>query len=328
MKSSLIQFSESFKVAEENVSDSPGSYKGTDVEALCTQPEDVFSIINDPLIHGTWVDLGSGFGHTVITYAETFPERMAVGIEREDARRNLAVEIAREKNVKCHFIAGDLLTHNIPDGDTFFLYFPQGHVLDRILCELSRRETFTLVVIESHGDLFPRIEKEKWLKLIKEVRLKSERHNGFARIYRPERGERKLFELHRHSFLAHYFLIKDDLGMWWGESFGLCAMGNDYLLQTPPRTVRENDVVKIMTISELSPLMRFLISLRKLPDVTIFANGKLFKGPLRKIHETPAISVEFSDGERVHWGDIGRITQGTHLCYDSSSPSFFLPPVH
>lgn len=327
MNSSLTRFSESFKEAEKKVSDDPGSYRGIDPEALCTSPEDILSIISDPLIQGTWVDLGSGFGHTVITYAERFPERNSIGIEIEEARRSLAIEIACEKNVKCNFISGDLLTHPIPEGDTYFLYFPQGHVLDRILSELSKQEHFTLVVIESHGDLFPRLDKEKWLNVVKEIPLKSQRHHSCARIYRPLVGERKLWGLHQYSFLKRYLLVKDDAGLWWGDSYGLCAMGVDYLLESPPRTVKESDVVKIMTKSELHPLIRFLVTLRKLPDVTVMAKGKVFKGPLRKIHESPAFSVEFPGGERVQWEDIGRITQGTHLCYESSSPSYSLPPV-
>lgn len=327
MKSSSIHISESFKKAEEFVSGDPGSDKGIQAEALCTSPEDALAIVSDPLIRGTWVDLGSGFGHTVMAYAEKFPERAAIGIEKEDARRSVAVRVAQSKNLKCQFLLGDLLTHAIPNGDTYFLYFPQGHVLDRILSELSRKENFTLVVIESHGDLFPRLEKEKWLKLEKEIPLSSKRHNHFARIFRPDESERKLSGLHRVSFLERYLLIKDDSGHWWGDSFGLCENGDAYLLETPPRTVKGSEVVKIMTKDELSPLIRFLVSLRSLPDVTIFTRDKVHKGPLRKIHDAPAFSVEFPSGERVQWSDIGRITQGNHLCYESSSASYSLPPV-
>lgn len=327
MKSSLIHFSESFKKAEEFVSGDPGSDKGILEEALCTSPEDVLAIISDPLVHGTWVDLGSGFGHTVLTYAEKFPERSAIGIEKENARRAIAARIAHERNLNCEFLLGDLLTHEIPDGETYFLYFSQGHVLDRILSELSRKEIFTLVVIESHGDLFPRLDKEKWLKLEKEIPLRGQRHNHFARIYRPDKLERKLSGLHQVSFLERYLLLKDASGLWWGDSFGLSENGDAYLLETPPRTVKGSEVVKIMTKDELPPLIAFLVSLRKLPDVTIFTRDKVHKGPLRKIHDAPAFSVEFLSGERVQWSDIGRITQGNYLCYESSSPSYSLPPV-
>lgn len=325
MKSSSTHYSGSFKETEEKVSDDPGSYKGIDPEALCTRPEDILSILSDPLVTGTWVDLGSGYGHTVMTYAEKFPDRKSVGVEKEEPRNEWAKALAREKELTCDFIQGDLLTDDIPEGNTYFLYFPQGHVLDRILSFLSQRPV-TLVVIESHGDLFPRLEKEAWLKLEREIPLSSKRHNPLARIYRST-GEGKLHGLHQYSFEEKFILFRDATGLWWGDSFGLCAQGDDYLLAHPPRTVKDSDVVKIMTKSELPPLVSFLISLRKLPDVSVTARGKVFHGPIRKILETPAFSVEFPGGERLQWSDIGRITQGSYLCYDSSSPSFSLPPV-
>ncbi len=95
MKSSLTPYWESFKLAENSVSDDPSGYRGLSPDALCTDPEDILGIIHDPLIHGTWVDLGSGYGHTVLTYAETFPERKSIGIERENSRAALSRKMRR-----------------------------------------------------------------------------------------------------------------------------------------------------------------------------------------------------------------------------------------
>jgi hypothetical protein len=327
MKSSLTLFSEFFKAAEVAVSEDPSSYKGLDLRALCTDPEDVRSIIRDPLIHGTWVDLGSGLGHTVFTYKESFPDRDAIGIERELSRVEASRKISSSLRVPATFIHGDLLTSPLPEGQTYFLYFPQGHVLDRILSELARRETFTLVAIESHGDLFQRLEKESWLKLEKEIPLKSARHHPFARIYRARGNNRSLSGLHQHSFRENFFLIEDGSKAWWGDSFGLYAVGEDYLLEHPPRTVKAKDIVKTLTKTELAPVLSFLISLRRLPGIEVMAKGKSYHGPIRKILGRDTFSVEFPGGEQLQWDEIELIKQGNRICYDSSSDLFFLPPV-
>jgi hypothetical protein len=230
--------------------------------------------------------------------------------------------------VSCEFQIADLLNAAIPEGDTYFLYFPQGHVLDRILSELAKKVSFTLVAIESHGDLFPRLEKEHWLRLEKEIPLKDPRHHACARVYRPENGERKLSDLHQISFLERFLLVSEGESKWIGESLGLYASGDDYMLELPPRTIHSSDVVKIMTMEELDPLTLFLVKLRRLSEVTISSRMKIYSGPLRKILVSPAFSVEFPGGERVEWKDIDWIKNGAYPCYESSSQSFSLPPAH
>jgi hypothetical protein len=322
MKSSLTPYWESFKDSETLVSDDPSSYRGLHPEALCTDPEDILTIISDPLIQGAWVDLGSGYGHTVLTYAEKFPDRVSIGVEKELSRVELARKISGELGLSSKFIMGDLLSSDIPEGNVYFLYFPQGHVLDRILSVLMQRKDIILVAIESHGDLFPRLEKEKWLTFLKTIPLKSPRHNAYARIYRSEKVETKLAGLHEFSFRNIFFLISQNGESWLGESFGLYASGENYILMHPPRSVEERDVVKIMTIDQLNPREKFLSDLRRLGDIQIVTRDRIFSGVLRKIIITPAFSVELSSGERVEWSQIQSIKQGLHLCYDSSSSSF------
>lgn len=322
-------FNFDFSGAEVSVSGSEGSYQGLDPRALCTDPADIFSIVTDPLIRGDWVDLGSGFGHTVLSYATIFPDRMALGIEREPSRIREAQRLAREKNLSsARFIQGDLLTVKIPEAENYFLYFPQGHVLDRILSELTKlKRSFRLVAIESHGDLFPRLERERWLELKKEIPLTGKRHSAFARIYQNTGEEQELAGLHRYSFQKKYFLLRDELTEWWGNSFGLSASGDAYLLSHPPRTVRESQVVKIMTREELDRETSLLLILRELPRVSVGSQGRIYEGPIRKILKSPAFSVEFPGGERVEWKHIDWIKQDNHLCYDSSRDFFFLPLV-
>ncbi len=327
MKSSLTHFSEFFKKAEALVSEDPASYKDLDLRALCTDPEDVRAIARHPLVHGTWVDLGSGLGHTVLTYKEIFPDRKSIGIERELSRVEASQKISSSLGIPGEFIHGDLLRDLLPEGDTYFLYFPQGHVLDRILFLLSEKDDFTLVTIESHGDLFPRLEKEKWLGLRDEIPLLSPRHSPCARIYRPLGKDRTLYGLHRYSFEDHFFLIHDGTSEWWGDSFGLYATGEDYFLEHPPRTVKERDIVKTLTRNDLPPVLSFLVSLRRLNEIGITAGQKSYHGPIRKILGRDSFSVEFPGGEQLQWRDIELITQGKQICYDSSSGLFFLPPA-
>lgn len=328
MKSSLTPYWESFKDAENLVSDDPAAYRGLSPEALCTDPEDILEIVSDSLIQGTWVDLGSGYGHTVLTYAEKFPERKAIGVEREEARVSLSQKIADELKLSVNFIQGDLLHCDIPEGHVYFLYFPQGHVLDRILSFLMRKKDIVIVAIESHGDLFSRLDRENWLKLSKIISLKSSRHNPHARIYSTIKVSDKLSGLHDYSFQEKIFLISEDGTTWLGESFGLYESGANYQLVHPPRTIQEENVVKIMTINDLSQTEKFLIGLRRAGELEVTAGEKNYSGFIRKIITSPAFSVEFSCGERVEWERIQLIKQGQHLCYDSSSGFFSLPPAH
>lgn len=327
MKSFSTLLWESFKEAEEGVGAEEGSTPGLSLEALTTSSEDLAEIFSHPLVGGTWVDLGSGYGHTVFSYLDRFPNRRAIGIEKETSRWEISRKVGESLGTKAEFLRGDLLTEKLPAGDTFFLYFPQGHVLDRILSELAKLPKFSLVAIESHGDLFPRLEKESWLVPEGEIPLVSSRHHPAARIYRAASEKRELSGLHRVSFLERHLLVETDHVRWWGESFGLSASGRDYLLQYPPRTIREKDVVKIVTKEELTPELRFLVELRRREDVTVHTTSGTHRGPFRKILEAPAFSVEFPSGERVEWDSITRIFQGPHLCYDSSSASSFLPPA-
>lgn len=331
MKSSLSRYWESFRDAEILVSDEPSAYRGLPLEALCTDPDDILRIISHPLIQGDWVDLGSGYGHTVLTYAEQFPERKAFGVEKEISRVELSRKISQDLNLPSLFIHADLLHSEIPSGKTYFLYFPQGHVLDRILSVLQRKKNIFLVAIESHGDLFHRLNKEKWLELSASIPLQGKRHDSFARIYFSQGLGASLQGLHEYSFRENFFAILQDEVTWLGESFGLYASAEAYTLVHPPRTIDERDVVKIMTMDELSLQEKFLVELRRQGEIQITADGKRYAGTLRKIITSPAFSVELSSGERIEWQNIQSIKQGQHTCYDSSSTSslgqFFLPPA-
>ena len=182
------------------------------------------------------------------------------------------------------------MTDDLPLADTYFLYFPTGIVLDRILSELQKREFFKLIVIESHGDLFSRLEKVSWLNCIQDIPLSDQRHSTVSKVYQ------KRLDLHEYSFLERYLIIKDQNGEEWiGESYGLEWLGqNLFGLLTPPRTIDASQVQSVKIFSDFSLEIQNALKFRSL--------GGLIKGcPIRKIFLSPRFKLEISTGEQVEW---------------------------
>lgn len=325
MKSSLPPFWEHFKARykeiEEGVEDKEGAYVHHEQEALYTSSEDLLALFRHPLVKGTFCDLGCGTGQAPLLYGYRFPERKALGLEFDKARITAGQEF-QGNNVE--LLYADLLTAPIPYADTYFLYFPTGPVLDRILSELYRKkEAFTLIAIESHGDLLPRLELEKWLFLVDEVDLVSQRHYPRARIYSREFSERSVdLLLFEHSFRERFLEIQEGEEVWIGESLGLeWVEGDKFNLKTPPRTIKRSDVKRVMTLDQLPPECQMVMMLRRLGELEIKTRKKRFKGVIRKIFVGPLFLVEISSGERIEWNEILTITQGNRLCFASSSHS-------
>jgi SAM-dependent methyltransferase len=326
MKSSFHQFWDRFKLSfnqiENSIHEFENSYKGVSYEALYTSKEDLDLIFNDPNISGTFLDLGCGQGQTVLYYALKFPDRKAIGIEFHNSRFDFAVGVQRELELKnAHFNQHDLLFCEIPKADTYFLYFPTGPVLDRLLTALYEgMNPFNIVVIESHGDLIKRIELENWLIPIQEVKLASKRHYPNAVIYK------RLFLERDHSlspFLFSYqkrFLLISETGVTWiGESYGMeWLSGSQFNLKVPPRTICWENVKKLMFFENFDPLTKFALSLRSFDELTFTVNGSHIKASIRKIIIEPTFMIELSSGERLQWNEITSIYRGSDLCYDSS----------
>lgn len=318
MKSSSLPFWEHFKhhhiSIEGEVGEQHGSYKGLSKEALSTHPDDLINIFSSPLITGTFVDLGCGTAESVLTYAHLYPERKAIGVEFEEARLLAAKNFLPEN---AELIHGDLLTCQIPIGDTYFLYFPTGPVLDRVLTELyESKRNFLLVVIESHGDLIPRLQLENWLHEVSEIPLQSQRHYHSAKIFKrgPETRSDELLPFTK-SFKKEFMLVND----WVGETFGLeWTSDTRFELQTPPRTIDWKDVKKLMILDDFSPLERKILLLRREGELEIQLADRILTGFIRKIILKPALALEISNGEKVEWTKILTIRKDSLLCYDSS----------
>lgn len=324
----LFQFDH--KSIENEVRERPGHYKDLPPEALYTSFEDLANILGGPWVSGTWVDLGAGVGQSSLMYAYLYPDRKSIAIESDKARSDAGLKKRDSLGLlNCEFILDDLETCPLPDGETFFLYFPTGLVLDRILCELRHLKKFKrLIAIESHGDLLPRLKKESWLYPVGSIPLKTPRHFPEAMVYERVDAPAE-YGPHQISFLnKHLSILDQDLSLWLGESRGLeWLQGNQYQLLYPPRTICWDQVQKIMNEEDLDELSYFLVKLRRLSPIVIHTLDKKLEGSIRKIVVSPSFKLELSSGELVEWKDIKSIKWRDELCFDSLSGYCCLPPA-
>ncbi len=324
MKYSFPQLWEHFNYqhdeVEQNVEDRLGAYQGLAHEALYTSDDDLLLIFHHPLVEGRFLDLGCGTGRAPILYGLLFPERQSFGIEFESSRIKVGEIFTKSFNLpNITLVTGDLLSCNIPEADSYFLYFPTGAVLDRILHLLYHsQKPFKLIAIESHGDLFARLENENWLQLRAEISLSSKRHHPMARIFERVFVSRDSHPAFALSFQEKFLLIEDGQSKWIGETFFLeWSYDSRFELKTPPRTILWSQVKKVMELSEIETLYQPAIRIRRLGRVKIVTNLTEHTGFIRKIIVYPTFALELSSGEKVEWGHILTISQGTTLCYAS-----------
>ncbi len=327
MKSSLPlnweHFKSSHQETEKNISGRPGSYKNLSDEALYTSYEDLQEIFKHRLIKGKFLDLGCGHGMAPLLYGYLYPKRESAGIEFESERLMVGESFRNNHElINVNLIQADLLETIIPEADTYFLYFPTGHVLDRVLTNLYQGQNpFHLVAIESHGDLFARLERENWLMVRDEIPLKSSRHYPRARIYErtsDKRHESTLpFTLSYHHL---HLLISDEKEEWIGDTYGMEWTEEDrFELLTPPRTIFWKNVKKMMVPGDFDKRLQLLTRLRSKGEVCIATADADYGGFIRKIVVSPTFRLEISSGQQVEWMKIQTITQGHLLCYESSS---------
>lgn len=319
-----------FARTEKEVLPREDHYPGLPSDALYTSLEDFRRIQSSPLIQGRWVDLGAGIGQSIMSYLEVYPDREALGLEISEARVKAGQGLLERLGLEPNLLSkGDLLTDEIPRGGTYFLYFPTGPVLDRILSVLSERQYFRLVAIESHGDLFDRLDLEPCLRQVGEVELTSKRHNTMARIYEKAPPRFEKMELFARSFSEVFLVVSEEERGWLGETHGAEWIGERrFNLVFPPRTIHHDDIEAFLEKSDLDPLARFLVELRRRGEVQIHTGPGVLLGDLRKIYLRPAFCLELSGGQKVKWDDIIEISLKGHRCYDSSSPfSYSLPAV-
>lgn len=326
MNSSLPQcwehFNPPYEAIEEVVSSRVGSYQGLTSAALYTTRSDFLKIFQHPLVQGKFIDLGCGIGEGSLLYGSLFPERKAIGIDFEKARLQYGKEFQDEFMINnVELIEADLLRDTIPEGDVYFLYFPTGPVLDRILSELYHKgHFFHLIAIESHGDLLPRLALENWMNLKDKILLDQKRHYPFACIFERNflsRDESLLpFDL---SFKNNHLVIEERDQLWLGETQGLeWTQGDRFELMTPPRTIEWKNVKAVLRNEDLTEHEFLAVKLRHEGELEFQTISRKTRGIIRKIMRTPTFRLEISTGEQVEWNEILTIKKGSHLCYVSS----------
>lgn len=315
-------------ISEKSVQDQENRYKGLSLQALYTSFDDLINIFNHPAVKGRWVDLGGGSGRSCLLYSFMTAQE-SFNLEIDWARAKITDLLAKKYNLKASSRVCNLEKDPILEGDTYFLYFPTGHTLDRILHILASRVDFTLVVIESHGDLIARTEKEKGYQLVDKLPLTTPRHDPFIYIYKKLAVIDAQEGPHQLSFQDELLVLTDQQGEWVASSYGLEWLGGDrYQFQHPPRAISWSLDFKgkVAQNSQAYPLLKNLNAIRKLGEVRIeLANGQELTGVIRKIRLSDPIRLEISTAELIEWQSILRIFKGSHLCYESSSFLFSLP---
>lgn len=316
------------KESESEVLDLTDRYKGLALQALYTSFSDLENIMGHKAIKGKWIDIGGGSGRSCLLYSFLKNEE-SINIEIDPARSRITDILAAKFKLKASSLTSDLLKEEIPEGDCYFLYFPTGIVLDRVLDELSKRQGFNLVVIESHGDLIARIEKEHGYELVAQIPLETPRHHPYAHIYQKKEKSPLQLGPHQLSFMDHLLVIKDDAGEWIANSYGLeWLTGDQYQFLYPPRTISWNQSFKGIFDkgSKDFGLIWHICEVRKLGELKfVLKNGEELYGCIRKIRLSTPLLLEISTSELIEWESIEKIFKGSHLCYEFSSSSFSLP---
>ncbi len=298
--------------SERNVLSLNGRYKDLDRQALYTSFEDLENIFKSKYVKGTWLDLGGGSGRTCLLYS-FLTSQDSINVEIDSARSKVTDVMACDFNLAVKSFCADLLKCSLPTADTFFLYFPTGPVLDRVLATMSARTNFVLIVIESHGDLIPRVEKERGYELVEKIPLKSQRHYPFAHIYQKNQIISE-FSPHQLSFVDELLLIRDSQGEWVADSFGLEWEGGDqYQFLHPPRSIQWScDFVEVLSKDhELYPELLRLSKYRRQGEHRFgLRTGEEKSGYIRKIRISPTFALEISTGELIEWRSLKNILKG------------------
>jgi hypothetical protein len=298
-----------YSIIESQVSAREGSYQGLEEAALLTSLEDYNEIFRNLTDFSTYIELGSGHGLGPVLFAHTFPTKKAFGIEFEQARLNESLRLKSSYNLEnVDFVFGDLLTCEIPFGDLYFLYFPVGPVLDRILKILGEsRSDLSLVAIESHGDLLPRLDRENWLERYFEIPLRAARHYPNAVLYKKIHLKKPSFD--DYSFVENFFEIQDEDGsIWLGDSYGMSwYKENLYNLQFPPRTINQDQILNILDEKNLTEFLKELISLRRKGPLSFETDRGILNGEIRKIFIRPDLKLELSTGQHLLFSEINSL---------------------
>ncbi len=314
--------------------------QGLTPEALYTSYHDLLAPMQWLHSQGArrWCDLGCGVGRTCLLWSWLFPDGESVGVEMVPERLEEARSSARGKNLaNTLWVEGDFASHafTLPPADVYFLYLATGPALDALLGKLKREAPGAwVVVVESHGDLRPRLQWEGWWLSphLQRFPLSSHRHDPWMAFYRvaPHAVVAALeqswqaqagilpAELEKHPSPLGYLLSKSNHTGWElvveekGEMWTMDTLGlrwHDAVTVQgahPPRQVAWGSVrVGLRQIPETEPYRQWVRWRRAGTRLGYQTRiGQSGQGILRKIVLSPRMSLEFSDGNRIEWGLI------------------------
>ncbi len=315
--------------------------KGLSPEALYTSYKDLVEVMQWAHRQGLrhWCDIGCGIGRSCFLWTWLFEDAKATGIElvpeRLEEARAAARALRTERNfwIEADFAAPALA---LPEADLFFLYIATGKELDLLLKKLKLRASPAWVaVIESHGDLKPRLQWEAWWlsPSVHRFPLRSARHDPWLQLYRtrPHHPVCELEEswelrsgilpeeLELHPSVLGFLLSKsahrdwelvvqegeelwtmDGLGLKWHDPLTLQGAH-------PPRQIRPSQMkVGLRRIGEATPYRQWSQWRRDGVELALprGSGGLRRLGVIRKIILSDQGLVEFSSGERLRWSEL------------------------
>jgi hypothetical protein len=127
----------------------------------------------------TIIDIGAGHCRMAVLSKLFFPKLKVISIEPVAQRIPTFPE---NKDIY------PITFSELPDtviGDYYFLYFPTGPILEEILRKIkSYQHQFSIIAIESHGELINRLKIESaWLEVIEYIKLTYPRHNPICYLF-------------------------------------------------------------------------------------------------------------------------------------------------
>ncbi len=313
---------------------------GVTTEALYTSYHDLIEVMPWLYKQGarSWCDVGCGVGRSCLLWSWLTQEK-AIGIELVSERIEEARAASRAKNLThIHWIEADFSSpsRNLPDSDVYFLYLATGPQLDSLLAKLKKRSTPSwVVVIESHGDLKPRLQWEAWwlAPTANRFSLKSFRHDPWLQVYKT-RPDHPVFlledswetrsgllpqDLALHPHPLGYLLSKSFLKNW---EIVIDERGEKWTMETIAMAWHDMNTLQGQYPCRQVTWSRDNIGLRRIPEEVQYAEfarwrreERLFsylthqgisgqRVKLRKIVISPQDELEFSDGVRVKWEDL------------------------
>jgi SAM-dependent methyltransferase len=315
--------------------------QGLTPEALYTSYHDLLHVMPWLYREGarSWCDIGCGVGRTSLLWSWLFPDGESHGIELVSERLEEARAASRALGLsQTYWIEGDFASPSLtlPEADVYFIYLATGPQLDALLAKLKRRSQMAwVVVIESHGDLKPRLSWESWWLTghLQRFALSSARHDPWIHIYRTRVDHPVLqledswegrsgimpadLSLHPSplgyilgkSFQRHWELVVEEDGILWTmDCLGLRWHAPEKIEgEHPPRVVGlSTHKIGLRRLPEDLHYRRWVEWRRKGQLLSYKARGDRSgqRVKIRKIMLVPESALEFSDGARIQWSEL------------------------